>query len=379
MTQERNLDLGKPQTGGRLAGLDFIRAAACIGVLLFHMHLTLTGFISVTLFFAISGFLMTYNALDRNDEDPPTLKGSISFALSRTKKLYKLYLITLIIPLLGQLYGVVSGLEKFDGMFVFRIASNILLLQSLVPDLNISLFLNGVAWYLSTSLFLYMAFPYIINRLRKRQSSAEAWAVIVTAFIAQAVLAYAVDALGRRYLPPDYFYGANVTQWFAYASPFSRIADFIIACNFAYLFKNRKQTARSAGMATLAEIGAILFALAVQLLFKKNLLPPTTIYCTAFIPAAHLLIWEFARGEGYVSRAVDNSVTRFISSLSSYVFLIHYIVIVVLTPAINMLPVSLGVRRGLYLVLIPAASFILSALYKAAESRAKAKKRSLPA
>lgn len=158
MTHERNLDSRKPQAGGRLAGLDFIRAAACIGVLLFHMHLTLTGFISVTLFFAISGFLMTYNALDRDAEAPPTLKGSVAFALSRTKKLYKLYLITLIIPLLGQLYGVVSGLEKFDGMFVFRIASNILLLQSLVPDLNISLFLNGVAWYLSTSLFLYMAF-----------------------------------------------------------------------------------------------------------------------------------------------------------------------------------------------------------------------------
>lgn len=174
MTQERNLDLGKPQTGRRLAGLDFIRAAACIGVLLFHMHLTLTGFISVTLFFALSGFLMTYNALGRDAETPPTLKGSIGFALNRTKKLYKLYLITLIIPLLGQLYGVVSGLEKFDGMFVFRIASNILLLQSLVPDLNVSLFLNGVAWYLSTSLFLYMAFPYIISRLRKRQSSAEA-------------------------------------------------------------------------------------------------------------------------------------------------------------------------------------------------------------
>ena len=357
----------------RLDGLDFIRAAACLGILFFHMHISYTGFFAVAVFFALSGFLMTYNALDRPEESAPCLKTSVSLALKRTKKLYGLYLITLIFPLLEQIYGVASGLGKLDGQLVLRIVSNVLLLQSLVPDINTAFFMNGVAWYMSTSLFLYMAFPYIIRRIRRRRGRREAWRVIIITFFAQAAGIYLFTSLAKRFVPADYYSGADVAQWLAYVSPFSRIADFIIACNFAYLFKNRSQTTRSAAAATAAECGALILAFVTERLFDLNMLPATTIYCTAFIPAASLLIWEFARGEGYISRAMNNAAVRFISALSPYVFLIHPIVIMVLTIIITRLPLSAGVQRLIFLFAVPLFTFSLSVLYRKFERR----KRSL--
>ena len=353
----------------RLDGLDFIRAAACLGILLFHMHVTYTGFFAVAVFFALSGFLMTYNALDRPEESAPCLKTSVSFALKRTKKLYGLYLITLIFPLLEQIYGVASGLGKLDGQLVLRIVSNVLLLQSLVPDVNTAFFMNGVAWYMSTSLFLYMAFPYIIRRIRRRSSRREAWCVIIVTFFAQAAGIYLLTSLAKRFVPADYYSGADVAQWLAYVSPFSRIADFIIACNFAYLFRNRAQTPRSSAAATAAECAALILAFVTERLFALNMLPAATVYCTAFIPATSLLIWEFARGEGYISRVMNNAAVRLISALSPYVFLIHPIVIMVLTIIITRLPLSAGVQRLIFLFAVPLFTFSLSVAYRKFERR----------
>lgn len=58
-----------------LTGLDFVRAAACIAILIYHMNITVLGAFAVTVFFILSGFLMTYNALASAQSDRPSLGG----------------------------------------------------------------------------------------------------------------------------------------------------------------------------------------------------------------------------------------------------------------------------------------------------------------
>ena len=357
----------------KLEGLEFIRAAACLGVLLYHIRVTHTGYFAVAVFFALSGFLMTYNALGREEIEPPSLKGSLAFSLRRTGKLYKLYLLTLIFPLLEQLYGLVTGLGTLDGPLLMRITANVFLLQSLVPDINTAFFMNGVAWYMSTSIFLYIAFPYILHRLRNR-SRGQAWRVITVTFLLQSVGGLCIHELAMKLFPAETLERLGFTQWLAYISPFSRIADFIIACNLAYLFRNRKKTERSAAVATVLECAAILAAAASELVFENKMLPLYLCFSSLYIPAASLLIWEFARGEGYVSRAMNNPAVHFISDLSPYLFLIHPVVIMLASIVIGRLPVSFAVQRAVYVTAIPIAAVLCSMAYREIEKKIKSKK-----
>ena len=358
----------------KLEGLDFIRAAACISILLMHMHLTVMAYISVAAFFALSGFLLTYNALGREETEPPTLKGSVAFALKRTRKLYVLYLITLIFPLLEQVYGIATGLGKLDGLLIMRVITNVLLLQSIVPDMNTCFFLNGIAWYLSTSMFLYLAFPYILHRLRKLRSKRTAWCVIIVTFLLQTAGGYFVSELAEKLLPAAYVKNAEFTKWLTYVSPFYRIGDFIIACNFAYLFRNRRKDRRSVGTATFFELAALAFAAATELLFETGTVPKYLCFTVIYIPAVSLLIWEFARGEGYITRAMDNPVVHFISDLSPYIYLIHFVMILAMTIIINRLPLSFGVRKFMYVTLIPTAVILCSMAYRAIEKKIRSRR-----
>lgn len=357
----------------KLEGLEFVRAAACLGILLYHIRVTHTGYFAVAVFFALSGFLMTYNALGREETEPPTLKGSIAFSLRRTKKLYGLYLLTLIFPLLEQLYGVMTGLGEVNGLLVMRITVNIFLLQSLIPDVNTGFFMNGVAWYMSTSIFLYIAFPYILRRLRC-WSKTKARRTIIVTFLLQSIGGYFINELAVKLLPAGYIKSAGFTQWLAYISPFSRIADFIIACNLGYLFRNREKTDRSVKAATVYECAAIILAIAAELFFEKNIVPEYLCYSSIFIPAASLLIWEFARGEGYVSRIMNNAAVHFISDISPYLFLIHPIVILSLAIVIDRIPVSFAVQRCIYVTVIPLVAVLCSVAYRALEKKIKSRK-----
>ncbi len=358
-----------------LTGLDFVRAAACIAILSFHMNITLLGKFAVTVFFALSGFLMTYNTLASAQDDRLSLRGCVLFGIHRIGKLYHAYLLSMAVPALMFLYGIYSGTVNFDTKLITCFVTNILLVQSLSPDAGIYFFLNGVAWYLSTSMFLYMAFPYIIAHIRKYKNTRQAWYYIAAAFLAQILAIYLVHTYvrGISLLSGSYISGNDFFDWFAYISPFSRIFDFIIGCNLAYIFRNRRKTELAPAAAGLLECTAIAFTVLTQVAFEKGMLPEISLHGTAFIPASALLIWAFARGDGFVSRLMDNPVVHYISGLSSYIFIFHFTVIKLMTPIINRIPLPFRALQFVYLFTIPTLTFIVSALYRKLERKVRQK------
>lgn len=66
----------------KLCSLDAVRAAACIGILSYHMYLTYLGPWGVTVFFVLSAFLMSYNYLDRPVFEKPSVREGLGFSLS---------------------------------------------------------------------------------------------------------------------------------------------------------------------------------------------------------------------------------------------------------------------------------------------------------
>ena len=276
-------------------------------------------------------------------------------------------------PALMLIYGIYSGAVSFDTKLITCFVTNIFLVQSLSPDEEMYFFLNGVAWYLSTSMFLYMAFPFIIERIRKYENTRQAWHYIAAAFLAQILAIYLVRTLAGRLLSGFYISGDGFFKWFAYISPFSRIFDYIIGCNLAYVFRNRRKTELTPTSAGILECAAIAFAVLTQLAYKNDALPEISIYGAAFIPASALLIWAFAHGDGFVSRIMDNPAVHYISGLSSYIFIFHFTVIKLMTPVINRIPLPFRALQFVYLFTIPALTFIVSALYRKLERKVRQK------
>lgn len=159
----------------KIESLQSLRALGFVGVVSWHCNQTTKmGGWSVSLFIILSGFLMVYNYY--NTEIDYTIRASYSFATKRIKKLYRLHILTLLAIIPYDLYSIsTSEIIKFGVWeYIVKVISNIFLLQSWIPNEEIYFSCNGVSWYLSVMIFIYLLFPLILKRIKKLKSSQQA-------------------------------------------------------------------------------------------------------------------------------------------------------------------------------------------------------------
>ena len=148
----------KPQ----LPALTGIRTLLALGIVLFHFtpsHLGLlyplidNAYVYVSVFFLISGYVLTYNYAERGAS---LIKRD--FWMARFSRLYPVYLLVLLISttMLVDEWHARSHAEFWRGVILTP-----LLLQGWSP--NLATFWNTVAWTLSCEVMLYIAFPWLIR------------------------------------------------------------------------------------------------------------------------------------------------------------------------------------------------------------------------
>jgi peptidoglycan/LPS O-acetylase OafA/YrhL len=144
-----------------LPALTGIRTLLAIFIVLFHFtppHLGLlypfidNGYVFVSVFFLISGYVLTYNYADRGK----TLVKR-EFWLARFSRLYPVYLLVLLIsiPMVQNEWNARSHAEFWQGIILTP-----LVLQGWSPSL--ATFWNTVSWTLTSEVVLYIAFPWLI-------------------------------------------------------------------------------------------------------------------------------------------------------------------------------------------------------------------------
>lgn len=154
----QNVSARKPA----LPALTGIRTLLALFILLFHFTpaglgplypIIDNGYVFVSFFFLISGYILAYNYLDR----PERLKLS-DFWVARLSRLYPVYIFSLIVfwEMLRTEYQVRSHTDFWEGAILSP-----LLLQGWFPSL--ATFWNTVAWTLSCEITLYAIFPPLMR------------------------------------------------------------------------------------------------------------------------------------------------------------------------------------------------------------------------
>ncbi|QES48296.1 acyltransferase [Streptomyces venezuelae] len=174
-------------------------------------YLGTLGFIGVSFFFILSGFVLTWSA---KEGDRPVL-----FWRRRFAKIYPVHFVTWVGGLLLVLQAgfPMTGKQFYPGLF---------LTNAWVSDFSVIRGTNGAAWSLCAELLFYLSFPLLLPLLKKiRPGNLWKWA-------AGAVLgAVAVPALAESLLPHQAFPGLKYDWyqfWAVYFFPAGRLFEFVL-------------------------------------------------------------------------------------------------------------------------------------------------------
>lgn len=161
----------RSQRRDQLPALTGIRCFAALNLVFFHFSnprwfgplypIVDSGYISVSFFLLLSGFILTYNYGDRGARGELKARG---FWLARFSRLYPVYLFSLVVSI-GMLIQEFHAQTRFH--FTLGVLLTPLLLQGWHPQL--STFWNTPAWTMSTEAFFYLLFPWLVTLRRPRK------------------------------------------------------------------------------------------------------------------------------------------------------------------------------------------------------------------
>lgn len=302
---ELDSNLNHSEKSTIISSLQALRGIAFLGIASFHCGLSLFGSWSVSVFFMLSGFLTMRSNMNKTFQC--SFKNNIVFSLKRIAKLYPMYVITTIAMIFIH--------NSFSPKII---AINLFLVQSWIPDSNIFYSLNGVAWFFSDLLFIYMIFPIIGKVIQKYKSKKTA--IIVSCVI---LFVLACVSLFARVLNGQNESLSEFCKWIGYVCPVTRLGDFAVGCNLYYIFDNSKKE-MSSTKATVYEILAILVTGISQVLFyfnAKKEIQDSMLYL--YIPVSMLCVYLFTVKRGFFTGILSNKLLIGIGDLSNYAFLLH--------------------------------------------------------
>ena len=330
----------------RLLGADFLRAAACMMVLLHHLAFRmpadkvpeplqgLQGFLvmgsfGVTVFFMLSGFLLArpvWVALDRGDP-MPNLR---TYALRRAARILPGFWLALVVSLV---FSITLGNSVFDGQQAIRFVAGFLLLadwhwMTLFPVDN-----NGPLWSIGFEVTSYVLLPFCLAALFalgvKSWRARLAWiGVVALALLAHwMVVQWApIDEVGRGW---KHGLLGGAKAWMPRFNPLGFFAIFALgalASGVQVKFAGMRHWLFDviglggivgAGMTMAAHIGGLNEG------YGWFGIP----YAFPWMPVAVGTALVGLPSSVLAGRLLDNSISRFIAAISFGIYIWHFLVI----------------------------------------------------
>ncbi len=250
----------QPDRQPTLPALTGLRALAAFAVYLSHVgppHASPTwlydffasGYMGVTLFFTLSGFVMALNYFD--SLAAPTPKRVWQFAVGRISRLYPLYAAVLVYLVLY---------DHLDAVPLNGLWQTALAIQAWSSSASVAFGFDGPSWSIGVEFFLYACFPFLVLLTRRitKLSGLILLAIVIGAAMVIVATYFGVGSPHGVLLSAP----GSAHRWL-YFNPLSRLGDFmlgILAARIYLLCGDSPLVARIGGYLTILA-GAALLAL----------------------------------------------------------------------------------------------------------------------
>jgi peptidoglycan/LPS O-acetylase OafA/YrhL len=302
-----------------LKALTGLRCFAAINIVLFHFSnpkwfgflapVVNAGFISVSYFILLSGFVLAYNYAERARNGELDRK---RFWEARFTRIYPIYFLSLLLSL-NLLSGEYS--THTHAMFWTGVVLTPLLLQGFVPA--IATFLNTPAWTMSAEAAYYVIFPWIAKLKRPQRMTphlmkmAGVWALGMVP--GALYIAFNPDGIAH---PDRWSYG----PWLSALkyTPYSHVFGFVFGVMLADVDRMIERTARLR-----LWLGIFGFGGLYALLSLGSLMPYPIMHDGLLMPLFGCIVLGLA-GENPLARALGVRPLVFVGEASYCLYLLHF-------------------------------------------------------
>ena len=302
----------------RIDGLQVLRFIGIGGITLTHLGyspFSAWGLWGTSIFFILSGFLMAYTYCDRQLDK--SVYGSIVFAYRKMRKLYPLYLLTLLAMTALWFVGDKSELEDV-GHFVGMVIQNLFMIECWTPHFNA---INPPAWFLSAILFCYILFP-LNNSIKDKRTALRD---MVALFLIEIGYLFILSRTSS-------FFAVEPTEmmhYVAYYCPLIRFLDFLIGCNLYHYF--------SKGIKVPNWVVAIIIICAIFVTVNAHRFNRWWMYGLVYLIPSSVLVLTFASEDNSIVKLLTNKVTLYLGGISPFFFLVHVVVFTYLDAGVHFL------------------------------------------
>ena len=251
------------------------------------------GYLGVNFFFVLSGFILALNYKNKQ------IKIN-RFYISRIGRIYPVYIFALFLILPLEIW---YAKVDFYG-WLNKILLSIFCLQSFVPDKNYYFSFNWPAWSISTEMFFYAIFPFLIKNNNK---------YLKTFFVLLSILI--IISLN--------FVEESTAHALFYINPLFRIVDFYIGICLYDLFRNKKFTLSKLRWSFIEVFSIIIFF--VFFYFHSDINQGYRFSVYYWIPVS-IIIYIFASSEGVISYLLSNKLLIVLGEISFSFYLVHHTV-----------------------------------------------------
>ena len=316
------------------------------------------GHSGVGFFFLLSGFILTYT-YHRQFAETTAWAAVREFYVARIARIYPVHVVaTLFAAIVLWRFGGTTWDVSSVATRKVASAAQLLLVQSWSPDEKIYLGINSPAWSISTEMFFYAVFPFVVRSLLRSFGASTPRVIWIAA-----AMPWAIETATA--LIPH-----HTAVWTAYVLPPVRLADFIVGMLLGVAFLRSKPAPARGGRATLLELlalGGVVVAIGVS-----PHVPEALRYSLFLMPFWAVLIAVFVRQEGAISRMLQWPAFAALGRASFAFYLIHW-------PMIAVVGGTLGWKHpALAMLLAFALSIAVSfALYHAVEQPMRIRLRAM--
>lgn len=293
------------------------------------------GFLGVSFFFILSGFILSYNYKEK------FIIGNISkkeFYISRLARVYPVHIATTALVLLLTFIQSGKGWEY--------LIQHIFLIQSFFLEENIHFSLNSPSWSISDELFFYLLFPFAF-------------------LISEKIRTYIFILYLVGILILNMQLNKNQDHYWLYISPFVRFSDFLLGIILFDLYEKIKVTYSKINIPTfIFELGAILLFILFFVFHNKiDISYRYSIYY--WLPmAAIILIFALshvAQKKSIITNFLSNKYMVLAGEISFSFYLLHVLEIQILNYMKKILSFNIDLMLFSFIIFIVTliASFIM--------------------